>query len=85
MHAAVGGAVREYVYGMGSRRVTVVDGGQNLVGAETSFGERYLGTETPSGFVWAFSLRPIHALFEWDSFPRPRRRELRAPRRGRSV
>ncbi|MGH9481837.1 MAG: RHS repeat-associated core domain-containing protein [Terriglobales bacterium] len=45
--------VKEYLYGAGGQTLTVVDGSQNLLAGETYFGGRYLGTQTPSGFVWA--------------------------------
>jgi RHS repeat-associated protein len=53
VHENVGGVVKEYVYGSEGQELTVVDGSQNLIQGETYFDGRLLGTQEPSGFVWA--------------------------------
>jgi len=55
VHESVGGVVKEYVYGQSGQELTVVDANQNLLAGETYFSGRYLGTQNPGGFVWAFS------------------------------
>src|SRR6185437_5268487 len=55
VHESVGGVVKEYVYGRSGQELTVVDANQNLLQGETYFGGRYLGTQTPGGFVYAYA------------------------------
>ncbi|TAN22153.1 MAG: RHS repeat-associated core domain-containing protein, partial [Acidobacteria bacterium] len=55
VHEDVGGVVKEFVYGAGGQELTVVNASQGLIAGETYLGGRYLGTQTPSAFVWAAS------------------------------
>ncbi len=54
MHENVGGMVKVYLYAPYGQKLTVLDANQNLIAGETYLGGRYLGSETPSGFVYAY-------------------------------